>query len=182
MAGYLKIHGVSCKLTKKHYLGLFCIFASITYLSCVFFMVAGTKNAFFSGRLLYFYGRNKLPTLAMAIFIFLFFIKIKPFNSKVINKIASATFGVYLLHDSPLLRKYFWGDLFQNSSFQDSNLIVVYSVCVCVFIYFGCTLLDLARQKFVEVPCMKYIDKYQSKIIKSIGFIYDKIRKFIFDD
>ena len=148
----------------------------------MFFIDAGTKNATFSEYRLYFYGRNKLPTLAMAIFIFLFFIKTKHFNNKVINKIASATFGVYLLHDSPLLRRYFWVELFQKSLFQDSNLIVIYSVGVCILIYIGCTLIDLARQKFIEGPCMKLLIKYQSKIIKPIVFIYEKTRKFIFDD
>lgn len=182
IAGYIKIHEISCKLKSIHCLGLFCIFTFITYLSCVFFMVAGTKIVFFSNYCLYFYARNKLPTLAMAIFIFLFFIKLKYFNNNVINKIASATFGVYLLHDSPLLRRYFWVDLFRNSLFQNSNWIIIYSIGVCVLIYIGCTLIDLVRQKFIEGPCMKLLSKYQSKIIKPIHFIYDKVRKFIFND
>ncbi len=182
IAGYIKIYGINHKLKSSHCLGLFCIFTFITYLSCVFFMVAGTKIASFSNHSLYFYERNKLPTLAMALFIFIFFIKMKPFCNNGINKVASATFGVYLLHDSPLLRRFFWIDIFKNASFQNSIWIIFYSIGVCILIYSVCTLMDLARQKFIEGPYMNLLSKHQSKIIRPISFVYDKARKIIFDD
>ena len=43
------------------------------------------------------------------------FRKMKPFYNKWINVIASATFGVYLIHDNELVRPYIWNEIFQVS-------------------------------------------------------------------
>ena len=175
IAGYFKIYGVGDRLKSKHCFGWFALFTALTYLSCLFFMIAGTKFESLSGFALYFYGRNKIPTILRAVFIFLAFIKMKPFYSKWINKIASATFGVYLLHDSPVLRKYFWIDLFKNASFQESAVIIPYSIGICILVYIGCTVIDLIRQRLIEKPCMKLLFKYESNLSKPFERIYNKI-------
>ncbi len=180
IAGYIRIYENNIKLKTQHCFALFGLFTLITYLSCVFFIYAGTKFEFLSSLSLYFYGRNKLPTLLRAIFIFIAFIKIKPFNNKIINKISSATFGVYLLHDNPILRKYLWIDLFQNATFQNSNWIILYSIGVCLLIFVICVIIDLIRQKSVEKIYIKYLTSNQEKIVKPILSIYNSIEKFIF--
>lgn len=152
IAGYIKLYGLCDKLRSRHWFSLFGLIALLTYLSCIVFLVLGTKTPFFSHYSLHFYGRTKLPTLLSAICLFAGFVQMKPFYSKWVNLIASATFGVYLLHDSPILRKIFWLDLFQNSSFQNSNWIIPYSIVVCIVVYLLCTAVDLVRQHLVERP------------------------------
>ena len=177
IAGYFKIYGAGEKLKSKQCFGWFALFTVIAYLSCLFFMIAGTKITSLSNFAIYFYGRNKIPTILRAVFIFLAFIKMKPFYSKWINKIASAAFGVYLLHDSPVLRKYFWIDLFKNASFQKSAMIIPYSIGICILVYIGCTVIDLIRQGLIEKPCMRLLAKHESNLSKPFERTYSKIFK-----
>ena len=71
--------------------------------------------------------------------------------SKLINTIASATFGVYLIHDSNLVRPFLWLEVFRNASFQDSSYLIPYSVAVILIVYLVCTLLELVRSKIFMV-------------------------------
>lgn len=91
------------------------------------------------------------------------FLTMKMSYHKWINRVASAAFGVYLLHDSNLLREYLWRDVFKNVLYQNSNSIIVYSMGVVILVYFVCTLIDLVRQYFFEKPFLKVINKYISQ-------------------
>ena len=79
--------------------------------------------------------------------------------NKVINRAASATFGVYLIHDCVLIRPILWNTIFRNSFFQDSIIIIPYSVLAVVIVYSICTGIDLCRQCTVERVVMKLAEE-----------------------
>lgn len=59
---------------------------------------------------------NSFLVILIALELFLAFIKMEPFYNQKVNIIASATFGVYLIHDNPLMRSFLWGHVFKNQS------------------------------------------------------------------
>ena len=71
--------------------------------------------------------------------------------SKIINTIASAAFGVYLIHDNGLVRPFLWHDVFHNASFQDSVYLIPYSIAVILIVYVACTLIELIRSKVFRI-------------------------------
>lgn len=180
IAGYVKIYGINNKLSSKRCFAMFGLFLLITYLSSIFILTAGTKFPAVSKYYLYFYGRNKIPTLFSAVLLFAGFVKIKPFYNKSINTIATATFGVYLLHDSPLLRNYLWIDVFKNASFQNSNLIILYSIGVCALVYVLSSFIDLIRKNYIEHLYIKCFDFIAMKISKPAVWAYEKIKRLVF--
>ena len=70
-------------------------------------------------------------------------------NSKLINLIASATFGVYLIHDNDnnLIRQFLWHTVFKNAAYQDSLYFIPYSIAVILMVYISCVILELIRAK-----------------------------------
>ena len=66
--------------------------------------------------------------------------------SKVINFFGPLTFGVYLIHEHDLIRKYIIGNLFLKDSFtlSKSSIILLLFVKV-VSIFFFCSIIDYLR-------------------------------------
>lgn len=101
------------------------------------------------------------------------FRKMKPLYNKWVNIIASATFGVYLIHDNVLVRPYLWNEIFQVSCHYGKNGFVLFAVKVVFLIYIICTVLDLLRQYTVEKIWMKIVNAYivpKIPILKKMGF------------
>jgi hypothetical protein len=87
---------------------------------------------------------------------------------KGINMIASATFGVYLIHDNNIIRKSLWIDWFRNAEYQDSLLLIPYSIFVVAVVYIVCSIIDLLRRYIIEIPCMKIVKRYSHKVIEPL--------------
>lgn len=93
------------------------------------------------------YKMENVLILLISVCLFIGFLNLHIGSHKMINRLGSAMFGVYLIHEHPLLRPYLWEDLFRNADFYDSRWLVPYSI-VAVFIVFSvCTGIELWRQK-----------------------------------
>ena len=83
-------------------------------------------------------------------------------QSKVINYIASLTFGIYLIHMYPLMMDWLFsnkGSLFDISRYISNSLLPVYAVCGICICFAGCAAIELIR---------KSIDSAVSKGIKAL--------------
>lgn len=89
---------------------------------------------------------NNFFVACIAASFFLTFLNLNIGNNKAVNLIASATFGVYLLHDNPMFRTFLWKNLFKNTAYQQSNTLIVNSFIAIISVYMGCTLIDLIRR------------------------------------
>lgn len=91
--------------------------------------------------------------------------------SPVINAVASCTFGVYLLHDSPLSESLIWNKILCVSERQfPSEMFPLFGVLDIAGIFAVCCVLDLLRQKFIEKQYIKLFDniflKAKNRFIK----------------
>lgn len=82
--------------------------------------------------------------------------------NKIINTISSATFGVYLIHDNPIMRSFLWHTLFKNATFSNNYFLIPYSLAVILIVFFGCTIIELFRIHLFE----KYFIKFSNVISK----------------
>lgn len=171
IAGYARLYGFNEKMTSKQYFILAFIIMLITYLATNYITFLETKNEIGTGHELYFSDMQKTTTFFSAICLFMAFVKIKPFYNKWVNIISSATFGVYLLHDSNYTRTFLWHDLFKNSNYQETAMIIPYSIFVVFIVYIACVIIDLIRQYTVEKVYMLFVDK----ISKPIKLIFNKV-------
>lgn len=137
-------------------LSLFLSWGSVVY-GAWYYSVSG-KNYIYS----LVADSNRLFAVMTAVSAFLFFKNLDMKYSKVINVIASATFGVLLIHaNSDTMRKWLWMDTLQNVNAYHSDFI--FFVChafVSVFLVFMIgVLIDLFRICFVERPVFGWLSK-----------------------
>lgn len=180
IAGYVNLYGGNQKLQSKHYFSLYFMVLIITYTVSTTFLFLGTKKEEWSTHAIDFFEIERLPILLMAITLFMGFVTLKMNYHKWINMIASATFGVYLIHDSSYIRYYLWTNIFKINQYQDSTFLILYSILVVFILYVSCTMIDLIRKKLVEKPYMLFVNHYTYYFLKSFKIICEMSRKWIF--
>jgi hypothetical protein len=122
---------------------------------------------------------NKLFILTISISMFLCFLTINIGYKKYINKMATAVFGVLLIHaNSDVMRQWLWKDTLNNVDvylYSTPAYFLFHMIISCVTIYLICTIIELIRINFIEKPLFTYMGngrfvKWNNKI-KSIATI-----------
>lgn len=107
------------------------------------------------------------PLIVMsAVSFFIFFSRIK-IKSKLINKLATATFGIYLLHAGPALG----GDLWTNGSI--SNIYHQYGIISLIVliagVFLGCMLISLMIEEIKTYTKLNYFLTKLSLLVSKSG-------------
>jgi hypothetical protein len=158
IASYLRFYGLPI-LNYKHVglVALLLIFTSMTSVLLVY-VIKGNYFYFFVGN-----PNFILPTLT-SLFLFLYFKDLNVPQSKIINTIASSTFGVLLIHaNSDTMRQWLWGDIVNVLEIsKSSNYLLLSFASVCI-IYVSCVIIDQIRIHVIETPFFNFYDKYLIK-------------------
>lgn len=120
-----------------------------------------TNNAYLYARFLD--GYSPLPLL-LAIFIFIYVLYSKPFHNKLINKIASTTFAIYLIHDNLLIHDWLWNVLIRGFRFENSYFVIIYALIITTLVFSLCCIIDLIRKSLfssIELKIVHYISKFK---------------------
>lgn len=119
----------------------------------------GYKIPFLKNNATYLFAEmNKLPAIICALLLFFGFRNwnIKP--NKKINKIASCTFGVYLLHDNPNIRNFLWCSLLKNADFITKKYFILRISFGIIAVFAIGILVEWIRQyviKEIKYVCIK---------------------------
>jgi hypothetical protein len=105
------------------------------------------------------------------------FASLKPCYSKKINKLASATLGVYLIHDNPLFRPYLWRVILKNPEMYSSNLLIIHAMISIIGVYVVCSCIDLIRQYTVERLFMGIVNKKLEDMLDKKDSTLDDMNK-----
>ena len=73
--------------------------------------------------------------------------------SVMINTIAGAMFGVYLIQDNFILRPYIWSEVFKNQEMYSSQFLIIYALCTIEVIFVICVIIDCLE----NTPLKKYL-------------------------
>lgn len=110
---------------------------------------------------------NKILAFATALSAFMFFKNLSMKYSKLINVAAACTFGVLLAHTSTsMMRRWLWLDLLKNVSFYDGSLgrLAFHAIWSVFAVYAVCTLIEMARLRFIEKPLFRYCGERMEKM------------------
>lgn len=130
---------------------------------CLRFSEYRTEYSYFTGE----NGEQRLMLLIMVVSLLLFigFQKIRVNNNQVVNRIASATFGIYLIHDNLYLRSILWNFISKGKKYSNKPIFIVYTVSVSVLVFLGCLVIELIRSLLLE--------KRYLKTIKNLGIMIE---------
>ena len=180
VAGYVRLFGLNPRFTAKSYVVFWLIFSALRYLSCITLLILGTKIPVVANYSLYFYKQQSVLTFLSALSLFMAFEKWNMGYVKLINIVASATFGVYLIHDCLDIRNLLWLEIFKNAQYQNSLFLIPYSIMAVAIVYIVCTLIDLLRQYIIEKPFMIVVNRYSEKIMKPFERFINIIKDYVF--
>ena len=107
----------------------------------------------------YFFSRHSLLIVGIAVGMFAIAVYRKPFTSKLINTVSSCVFGVYLIHDNPLVRKIIWTRIFPISQIYDSSLFILYAAGIVITVFLVCAAVEFVRSKTVAMPISNAVDR-----------------------
>lgn len=103
---------------------------------------------------------NTALAVIEAVCAFMVFNNLKIKNNLVINTLASATFGVLLIHaNSDAMRSWLWGDVLNVVGVHSQGNGYLHILLSVLGVYFVCTVIDLVRIYVIEKPVFKRLDK-----------------------
>ncbi|RBP97469.1 hypothetical protein CRD60_06810 [Bifidobacterium aemilianum] len=108
-----------------------------------------TGDPFYRANLLWMHGPFKLPIMLIAFGMILISARVK-FTSSYINTLASTTFGIYLIHEYPLMRQWL-SQLADIRRFYASTAAPLYSLGICLLVFLACAALDMIRQVLFKI-------------------------------
>ena len=164
LAGYVKMFGMNISISGWKLIALsFVCILFITILS-VCFGLLGTKMHFFEHWAMHLYDMQCLPILVISFLLFIGFSKMSIGYNKLINIVASATFGVYLIHEHPLVRPFLWKKILKGASYSESNWLIPYSVLAIFLVFVCCTIIELLRKNMIEKQYMNAVNRIANLI------------------
>ena len=110
---------------------------------------------------------NTLLAVTNAVSSFILFLNLKLKQNRVVNALGGSALGVFLIHTaSDSMRRWLWVDTLKNVQFyRASNLMFLTHIALSVLGVFAvCTLIDLARRRFLERPVFRLWDRYFPKL------------------
>lgn len=156
--GYLRLYGHQCvgpirSWKRVFFITLTIIFGSIWAIKhfSVFFAWLGTTEP------AYLWRPNTTPMYVLSVSLFCIFLDMKLPYLRAIDRAATTTLGIYLLHDS-VLAGYIWGGIFKNSSYAYSPFLIVHIVVVTMAIFLIGMGIDLIRQCLEKWTVSKWVD------------------------
>lgn len=153
---------------KKVCLAAFCV--SMLFV-CAYAVISVQLNASFSFGLnpRYFMSQYSVPLVLCSISLLGIFLHLRIPFLKTINAVASTTFGIYLIHDNPLVRDWLWphfvfiynGEVF--FLFWSYVAVVAGTFCICSLID-QIRILALERPLFRRLSKMKCFSNFDTRI------------------
>lgn len=104
-----------------------------------------------------------------ALSIFLIY-KNKKLQSNVINRIASTTFGIYLLHDTVFMRRLLWNGILKVKRAYKYSYFPFYAIVAVLLVFLICSFVDIIRQIFFEKRMLKSLENICQKITSNHNF------------
>ncbi|MCR4687282.1 MAG: acyltransferase [Lachnospiraceae bacterium] len=120
------------------------------------------------------YQYNVIPVVIMSIAFFVFFLKIDIKNKvigNIINFVARATFGVYLIHEHLYVR-FRWTSLFDPKKYFDKPYWILRAIGIVIIMFVVCASIDIVR---IYLFKLLFDNPLCNKLWSKFGKIEDKI-------
>ena len=170
LAGYIRLHYQDHGTTKKYLLWATLVYFLVFSITMVLDVLDVPKYA------TYLYELEKVPILVISVLMVLGFKNIHMEYHRKINILASATFGIYLLHDHEFVRTFLWETFFKGATFSSSSILIPYAIFCILMVYIGCSIVEFIRIYLLEKPLFFFISKREEKIERKKKWIMEKLK------
>ncbi len=184
VAGYVRLHGNILLPQKKNGAGFCMLMSLVLFALMACLRISGImlekRLPIFSSHTISLGEMHNVFSFLIAVYLFQAFLKLKLGYHSWINFLAATTFGVYLIHDHPAVRRWLWSYFFLTDDMQNIVGIVLYSVMAVLTIYFVCAAIDTMRKYCFERPFLALLNHISPRLQNSTHRIYGFMRSIIF--
>ena len=85
-------------------------------------------------------------------------------NTETINKIASTTFGIYLVHENLFLRDIIWKQIVRGSEFTNSPLLIINAILGVIGVFIISMIIYVIIEKLIINNLVKILSKIYYKV------------------
>ena len=150
IGAYLRVYPVELVVNVKK-MGFFLVFGNLLIMLLTSFVYVLVPSL---GKMVSDWGRFFQPwsftVLGVSVGLLMLASSFKNQNNKVVNSIASCTFGIYLLHDNPITREFLWSSVFKNATYEQSPFLVLHMLLAVGGVFITGLCVELIRQKTLE--------------------------------
>ena len=119
---------------------------------------------------------NKLLAVLPAVYAFRFFQGLRLGYRKLINIVASATFGVLLIHaNSDAMRTWLWKTTLRNTEAFHQSWWLAHALLSVLAVYVVCTGIDLLRIYLLERPFFRWYERRKERFESAIRQKADRL-------
>ena len=115
--------------------------------------------------------------LVISVCLLLAFRKLNLGIHRFINLLAATTFGIYLIHDHPLVRQWVYSDFFNCFEYTFSNDMALYVLFMACSIFLFCSIVEMIRMLIIDSMFLKKISRYLESFQTKIDSKIDEILK-----
>lgn len=144
IAGFIKLH---IELNKKTKIQVLSFFITTVSMIITYFL----RN-WISG-----WNYDFILNIVSAVFIFIYFLSMKPRYNGIINRIASTTFGVYLIHTDFSLKNFIYQDILHCNKYYQSSLFIIHFVISVIIMFVIGMIIDALRQFLWKITIDKWL-------------------------
>ncbi len=164
IASYLRMYPKPCFSNGK----LWALLTLGSMAAAAISVIIGAKLGVMGNRQMHYYfvsDSNTLLAVMAGISSFMLFKNLRIPCSRFINTAAASTFGVLCIHaGGDTMRQWLWRDLLNNIGFYASPYSPLHAFGSVLGIFIVCTIIDMLRIRFVEIPFFKVFDRHWMKI------------------
>ncbi|MDR0804861.1 MAG: hypothetical protein LBN42_03650, partial [Oscillospiraceae bacterium] len=112
--------------------------------------------------------RHSFLLIFIAINLLIYFKNTNPKPSRFVNLIASASFGIYLIHTHPITLTFVFRQILNLPGYYNNgNMFYLQNIVYVIDLFAVCVVIDLIRQYALELPLTKLFTKLFGKIHKN---------------
>ncbi|WP_084105002.1 acyltransferase [Demequina sp. NBRC 110056] len=114
-------------------------------------------------------GQYSPVALAFAVALFGAVLKSRERHSRVVNYWAAAAFGVYLIHDNPLVRGWIWSDLVDTPRAAAQDWLALHAIGASIAVYVACSVIIFILQPIVLNPALKATTAIRTRVERALA-------------
>lgn len=166
IGAYIKKYDINILKTNKNRIRWTILIVVILNIIMIEIEVLAIEMPFLRNRIFNFNNINSPLILLLTVILFTIFKNLQVKNSKIINTVASTSFGIYLLHENMFLRDFLWKDLIQGAKFIYSPLLIFNAIGGVLVVFFIGVIVDLVIERLVIQNIVNLLPKIYHYIEK----------------
>lgn len=143
------------------------------FLSTLIFEYLASYSGLFANKGLYFFSRHSFMILWCAVGLFTMAVYKGKFVNPFVNMIANCTFGVYLFHDNPVLRRFLWGGILGCARLYNTPYLILGLLISVVLVFTVGCLIELIRKIIFEKATTIILYTIIERIVRFLHIPYE---------